>query len=148
MIAAQAKLPPAEISIATANMLFFQYFGGTIVNVIGKTVFLNALGPALQQFAPAVDAQRVINAGATEFLNVVEPQYVDGVRLAYNKALALTFVSSLTRTAIDDFALTVDFSGSQQHVLLSPSLSAGDLAGTRSAERKKRHSLMTKPTRR
>jgi MFS family permease len=91
MIAAQAKLPPAEISIATANMLFFQYFGGTIVNVIGKTVFLNALGPALQQFAPAVDAQRVINAGATEFLNVVEPQYVDGVRLAYNKALALTF---------------------------------------------------------
>ncbi|KAF2653088.1 MFS general substrate transporter [Lophiostoma macrostomum CBS 122681] len=91
VIAAQAKLPPSEISIVTAMMLFFQYFGGTIANVIGKTIFLNALGPALQQHAPAVDAQTVIDAGATEYLNVVPPQYVDGVRLAYNQALTLTF---------------------------------------------------------
>ncbi|KAF2248131.1 MFS general substrate transporter [Trematosphaeria pertusa] len=91
VLAAQSALPESEISIATANLLFFQYFGGTFLNCIAKTVFINALGPALAQYAPHVDPKRVIAAGATDFLHVIRPQDVEGVKLAYNKALTTTF---------------------------------------------------------
>lgn len=95
ILSAQAVLPESQISIATASMLFFQYFGATFLNCIAKTVFLNVLGPALAEYAPDLDSQTVIGAGATEVLKVVAPKDVEGVKLAYNKALTTTFVSEV-----------------------------------------------------
>ena len=92
ILAAQAILPPTEIAVAVASILFFQYFGGAIGVNIAKTVFANALSSALKEYAPNVDAQKIIQAGATDFHNTVTSQDIQGVVQAYNQALALTFV--------------------------------------------------------
>ncbi|KAF2477631.1 DNA repair protein RAD50, partial [Lindgomyces ingoldianus] len=91
VLAVQAVLPTTEIAIATANMLFFQYFGGAVANCIAKTIFLNALRSALGRYAPSVDAQQVIHAGATEVFHVIDANNLEGVVKAYNEALVLTF---------------------------------------------------------
>lgn len=91
-------------------MLFFQYFGGAVANSIGKTIFINALGPALLDYAPNVNAQEVIHAGATEIFKLVQPEDFQGVILAYNKALTLTFVC-VALLAFAILPLTYPFSG-------------------------------------
>ncbi|ORY10726.1 major facilitator superfamily domain-containing protein [Clohesyomyces aquaticus] len=93
VLAVQAVLPSTEIAYATAIILLFQYFGGAVANCIAKTVFINALSPALRKYAPGVDVLRVIQAGATEVFELVDAKDVDGVVKAYNEALTLTFVS-------------------------------------------------------
>ncbi|KAF2864783.1 DNA repair protein RAD50 [Massariosphaeria phaeospora] len=91
LLAVQSYLPADEFPYANANILFFQYFGGTIVNCMAKTVFINGLRSALAEFAPHVDAQKVVQSGATEIFRLVAPEDVQGVVLAYNQALAQTF---------------------------------------------------------
>jgi hypothetical protein len=73
--------------------MFCQYFGGTVFLAIAKSLFANGLRKALQEYAPRVDPEVVINAGVVNVFNVIPPADVQGVTLAYNKALAATFVS-------------------------------------------------------
>ncbi|KAF2191557.1 MFS general substrate transporter [Zopfia rhizophila CBS 207.26] len=91
ILAAQEALPSSEVAIATANLLFFQYFGGSVLNSVAKTIFLNGLQPALNEYAPSVDAEKVIHSGVTELLKSISPKDMVGVVKAYNKALTLTF---------------------------------------------------------
>ena len=91
MIAIQGILSPKEIPIATANIFFFQYFAGALANCIAKTIFVNALGPALREYAPNVDAQAVIHSGATEIVRLASVADRAGIIEAYNKSLTLTF---------------------------------------------------------
>ncbi|KAH7115119.1 major facilitator superfamily domain-containing protein [Dendryphion nanum] len=91
LVAAQSTLLPSESSIAIAMLLFSQFFGGSIVNCIAKTIFINDLRPALHQYVPSVDPQKVIDAGATEIIKLVEPKDVQGIIVAYNRALTVTF---------------------------------------------------------
>ena len=76
-------------------LLFSQFFGGAILNCVAKTIFINMLLVALRIYIPRIDPQQVIHAGATDILNLVEPQYVEEINSAYNRALTLTFVSGL-----------------------------------------------------
>ncbi|KAF2734797.1 putative MFS transporter [Polyplosphaeria fusca] len=98
LVAAQEILPSNQISIAAATLFFFQYFAGAAGNTIAKTIFINALGPALRRYAPNVDAESVIHAGATEVFKMIGAEDRAGVILAYNHALTLTFVSNLEKS--------------------------------------------------
>lgn len=82
-----------DVASAIAVLVFCQYFGGALLLALGQTVFLARLGSALERFAPEVSAQVLINAGATNVRTVVPAAELDGVLLAYNRALTETFVS-------------------------------------------------------
>ena len=91
--AVQAVVSPSMIPTATATVAFAQTFGAALFTSLGQTTFLNLLGPALHQYAPNVDAQAVINTGATNYLASLPHDSVTrkGVLLAYNQAITRTF---------------------------------------------------------
>lgn len=93
MIAIQAVLPPSELAIGNAFIMFIQLVGGALFLSFGDTLFSNQLKSALAHFAPTVDAKAVFAVGATGFRSVVKASEVEGVVLAYNKALTTVFVS-------------------------------------------------------
>lgn len=66
---------------------FSQTFGGSIFLTLTQTIFGHGLDSGLQQYAPSVNVQTVITAGATAFRQAVEPGEIDGVVKAYNLAI-------------------------------------------------------------
>jgi hypothetical protein len=76
--AIQLAVPPSQIPIGTALVVFCQFFGGGIFIALSQTIFTNSLGPALDKYAPGVDAGFVINIGATSLREAVDG-CVDGV---------------------------------------------------------------------
>jgi hypothetical protein len=95
MIAVQAAVPASQISLGTGLVIFSQFFGGAIFVAFAQTTFTNSLGPALKMFAPSVDAEFVINVGATSLRDSVPVSELHGVLMAYNQALMHTLVSLL-----------------------------------------------------
>ncbi|EXJ53549.1 uncharacterized protein A1O5_13220 [Cladophialophora psammophila CBS 110553] len=94
--AVQSIVLPAMIPIATATVAFSQTFGAALFISLSQTTFLNLLRPALRTHAPNINAQDVINTGATNYLAKlsVGPDNADtrtGVLLAYNQAVTRTF---------------------------------------------------------
>jgi hypothetical protein len=93
-----------DFASAIAIPVFCQYFGGALLLSLGQTVFLGQLGLALQRFAPNVRAEDLINAGATNVRTIVPAVELNGVILAYNRALTqrslrLTSIQYLTIAA-------------------------------------------------
>jgi hypothetical protein len=91
--AMQTILPPSKLPIGNAFAMFAQLLGGAILVQLAQTLFENQVGPALEIFAPGVDAQTVLSVGATAFRSVVSPEEEVGVVLAYNRAITRVFVS-------------------------------------------------------
>ncbi len=95
MTAVQSFLPANEISIATAEIFFFQYFGATLFVAIGETIFEQTLVPSLLKYAPSIDPELVIHSGGTTLRSIVSPEELLGVLRAYDAAITNTFVSFL-----------------------------------------------------
>ena len=89
----QANLSKEDEPIGSAMTIFTMNFGPAIFIALGQTVLQNQLGGALRQYAPTVDAEKVINVGATNFRDVVDLSQVESVMAAYNAAIIPTFVS-------------------------------------------------------
>lgn len=84
----------------------------------GQTIFRGTLPSLLRKYAPAVDVGSVLNAGATDILDIVQPDQLFGVLQAYNLAITRMFVSFCYRACYeidqrDEFAecSTVAFHG-------------------------------------
>lgn len=93
-----AVLPQNDIPIGTAIIVFFQFLGGSIFLAIAENLFSSQLVNALAIYAPQVDAQAVISAGAESVRKVVSPENLYAVLVAYNTAIAKTMVSPLIVT--------------------------------------------------
>ena len=93
LTAVQSSIPPNQIPVGTALVVFTQFFGGAIFVAFAQTAFTNSLGPALEKFAPGVNAADLINVGATSLRGSVSANELQGVLVAYNQALIHTFVS-------------------------------------------------------
>jgi hypothetical protein len=93
MIAVQAAVPASQVSLGTGLVIFSQFFGGAIFVAFAQTTFTNSLGPALKIFALGVDAEFIINVGATSLRDSVPESELHGVLVAYNQALMHTLVS-------------------------------------------------------
>jgi acetyl-CoA acetyltransferase len=74
-----------------AIIVFSQTFGGALFLSFDQTTFSNGLKDALRQYAPEVDAEAVIKAGATGFRALVDKSSVDGIIMAYNQAVSHVF---------------------------------------------------------
>ncbi|KIW11286.1 hypothetical protein PV08_10586 [Exophiala spinifera] len=89
--AIQAFLPRKEQAMATSQVFFCQYLGGTIFLAIAETLFTSSLRSALHRDAPGVDAEHIIDVGASAVRSAVSPADLPGVLKAYNHAIVEDF---------------------------------------------------------
>lgn len=68
-------------------IVFSQTFGGSLFLAFAQTIFSHSLVSGLKSYAPTVDAQIVIAAGATGIRHTVKPGEIMGVLEAYNVAI-------------------------------------------------------------
>ncbi|ERF72998.1 hypothetical protein EPUS_08855 [Endocarpon pusillum Z07020] len=91
IIAVQNTLPPQQIPIAMALIMFSQTFGGAMFLSFSATIFTNSLNSLIAQYAPLVDPETIIAAGATGFWNVVSGDDLANVLVAYAESVARVF---------------------------------------------------------
>lgn len=96
IIATQAVSAPADLSSATAMVLFAQTIGGAFFVSAGESAFTNIMLGKLPVTAPSVDPQTVAATGVTQLRAVFDSElipgivaaYMDGLRVAYAVAIA------------------------------------------------------------
>lgn len=72
-------------------LIFFQTLGSSLFLSFAQTTFTNGLMNALPHFAPGVDVQQVVDAGASNFRTLIDPKFISGIILAYNQAVSHVF---------------------------------------------------------
>jgi hypothetical protein len=100
IIAIQTHLPPQTVPIGQALLIFLQTFGGAFFLAIGQTLFNSSLLEALRKYAPNVNIQAVINAGASGVHSIVSTQELPSVLKAYNESVDHEFYMSAAASAI------------------------------------------------
>jgi hypothetical protein len=88
IIAIQNTILPDLIPISMSLLSFSQAFGGAVFLALGDTIFTNSLSTTIPIYAPGVNPQAVIAAGATDIRGVVSnPSLLAGVLVAYSKSV-------------------------------------------------------------
>jgi hypothetical protein len=100
IVAVQNVLPPSQIPIGMALITFTQTFGGGLSLAIAQTIFSHGIVTGLEKFAPTVNIQTVITAGATAVRNVVSSDQIEGVLEAYNLGVDNCFYLSVACSAV------------------------------------------------
>ncbi|MCJ1432591.1 hypothetical protein MMC27_001948 [Xylographa pallens] len=93
-MAAQNHLTSQDIPTGVSLMLFGQSLGGAVFVSIGQNIFSNRLISGLAS-VPGLNPAIVISTGATDLRNVVAPQYLGSVLVAYNHALTTVFQAAV-----------------------------------------------------
>lgn len=71
--------------------MFSQNFGGALFLSFSETIFSNSLKTLLPKYAPSVDPETIINAGATGFRTIISPAEIPNVLVAYSKSVDRVF---------------------------------------------------------
>jgi hypothetical protein len=72
-------------------IIFSQAFGGAIFLAFAQTIFSNSLNSELVRYAPSVNPEVVIAAGATSIQSVVAESELAGVLMAYSTSVDRVF---------------------------------------------------------
>ena len=88
-----------------AVLVFCQTFGGSLILAVSQTAFTNSLKNALDTYAPNIDVRTLLDAGASAIREKVPLDSLQGVLLAYNKALSNVWYV-ITGTAAVTFLFT------------------------------------------
>lgn len=91
IIAVQNTVPPQQIPIAMALVTFSQSFGAALFLSFAETTFSNSFGELIPKYAPSVNGQSVVAAGATGFRKIVSGTDLAGVLIAYAKSIDRIF---------------------------------------------------------
>ncbi|KAM0326211.1 hypothetical protein ACHAQA_006808 [Verticillium albo-atrum] len=100
MIAVQVVLDMADVPTGSAIVIFLQTIGGAIFVTVGHTVFNNELIAGIREYVPGLDPMMAIELGATTIQDMVDPDQLPGLRLAYNEALTMCFLVSAVAAAV------------------------------------------------
>ncbi|KAI9691805.1 MAG: hypothetical protein M1822_007877 [Bathelium mastoideum] len=90
--AVQVVLSAKDMPSGNAITIFFNTLGGAVSISAAQNIFLNKLIQELPKYAPDVNPQVVVAAGATHIREVVTPQQLPGVLAAYDKAVTTAFI--------------------------------------------------------
>lgn len=91
-VAAQAVLGVRDIEIGTAVVVFVQIFGGALFVAVAQNLFTNALVQNIAALGiPGLSPQVIIAAGATGIRNIVSPEQLPALLVAYNAAIMKAF---------------------------------------------------------
>jgi MFS family permease len=100
LIACQVVLTIDDIPVGTAVIMFSQTLGGALFVSVGQNVFTNRLVSGLLEAAPGLDPSVVLAVGATNLKTVIAPEFLEGVKVAYNNALANTWYVSVALSTL------------------------------------------------
>lgn len=101
VLAMQASLPPKDVPVGTALMIFYQTLGGAVFLIVAQNLFQRELVERLTvRNIPGVDASSVAAAGATEVRNLVPAEYLGEALKAYNGAVVRTFYISVALAGV------------------------------------------------
>lgn len=103
-VAVQVVTSEKDMPTANAMVMFFNSLGGAISISIAQNIFVNSLSKEIPKYAPQVNPQLVIKAGATFVRQVVSPQYLPGVLVAYTNAICNAFIVAIATGALAFFA--------------------------------------------
>ncbi|KAL3464600.1 major facilitator superfamily domain-containing protein [Aspergillus heterothallicus] len=87
MLAVQNNISPDDVSTAMAILTFSQTFGGSIFLALANVIFSAGLRDQIPRYAPNVNPEEVIAAGATGFREIVAPEDLEGVLKGYAKSV-------------------------------------------------------------
>lgn len=106
LIAIQKVLPETQVAEGTSIIIFIQTFGGSIFLAVAQSVFNNTLiSNVLAQRIP-VSPGALLSEGATQLANLVGPEYLDRLRLAYNDSITQVLLARGNRLqTVTDFGL-------------------------------------------
>jgi hypothetical protein len=105
LIAVQTVLPVDDIPIGTTAVIFFQTMGSALFISVGQSVFANGVRRGVNQFAPWLDPNELLKAGATDIRKLLQDMgrsanlqdvlmgYMVGLKDTYRVAIACTALS-------------------------------------------------------
>ena len=91
IVAVQNNSAKEEVSIVTALVVFSQNFGGVLFLTLAQVIFSDRLRHGLVTYAPELNSEEIIVAGATAVRRVVPAASFPGVLLAYSKSVDSVF---------------------------------------------------------
>ena len=91
IIAVQNALQPKQIPVALALVMFSQTIGGAMFLSFSVTIFTSSLTSLIARYAPLVDPRAVVDAGATEFWNILSGSDLANVLMAYAMSVDRVF---------------------------------------------------------
>ncbi|TVY62266.1 Efflux pump mlcE [Lachnellula suecica] len=94
ILSVQKSVPPQQIPVAMALVTFGQSFGAALFLSLGETIYSNSFGTLISKYAPSVNVQAVLDAGATEFRNFTSGVDLEGVLTAYAQSIDRIFYMS------------------------------------------------------
>lgn len=80
--------------MATSEVFFFQYLGGSVFLAIAEPIFTGGLRSSLHRYAPSVNAESIVDAGASAVRSSASKAALPGVLKAYNHAITSTIVGT------------------------------------------------------
>ncbi|CAG7962773.1 unnamed protein product [Penicillium salamii] len=91
VIAVQNTLPPSQIPVAMAVLMFFQTLSGAVWLTIADSIFSSGLKSLMSKHAPDVNPKTIIDSGAGGIRNVVTGHDLIGVLKAYCESVNHVF---------------------------------------------------------
>lgn len=91
LLPAQNVLPRADVPLGMGLMFFMQQLGGAVFLAVGQNIFSSRLVHDLSGIA-GLDANKIVNTGATAIRNVVPENELPVVINAYSYALTRVFI--------------------------------------------------------
>jgi len=98
-LAAQTVLEGKDIPVSSAFMMSAMNLSGAVFVPIEQNVFSSHLVKALIQ-TTGIDACTIIDSGATNLRNLVDPNLIAPVLTAYNKAIVAAFRVAVCMAAL------------------------------------------------
>jgi MFS family permease len=95
IIATQAISAPADLSSATAMVLFCQTVGGAFFVSAGQSALANVLMTKLPQYVPNINPGSILAVGATELRDVFPAEAIPGIVHAYMDGLRATYLIAI-----------------------------------------------------
>lgn len=99
MLPPQNVLPRVDVPLGLALMFFMQQLGGSVFLSVSQNIFSSRLVHDLSGVA-GLDAQTIVNTGATNFHSIVPADELPTVLSAYNDALTRVFILAASLSAI------------------------------------------------
>lgn len=103
LLAAQTVLDRIDVPTGTSLMIFSQSLAGAVFISVGNTIFLNRLIDDLETLVSGIDPEMILAVGATSLRELLPPELLDTVLVAYNDAIAHTFYAAVATSGLAFF---------------------------------------------
>ncbi|KAJ5133657.1 MFS multidrug transporter [Penicillium atrosanguineum] len=87
LVAIQNSVQLHQLPVAVGVLMFCPQLSGALLVSFGNTIFSNSLRNLVPQYAPSVNPDIVVAAGATSLRNAVPPSTLHNVLIAYAKSV-------------------------------------------------------------